>query len=104
MQKISRHYVNDNQQSQRHRSITALSYLLSVMESKKKIPDDIQGVPPGYTLCQDDGGSCFVVPQFLVPAGHTCFDTYRGKTSLENDIIPEVFVILLFIHHFVSFY
>ena len=63
------------------------------MESTEYNAKDIQGVPQGYTLCQDDEGSSFAVPQFLVPAGHTSFDAFRRKSILENNIIPKVFII-----------
>ena len=49
-----------------------------------------QAVPPGYTLCKNDDGSTFAVPQFLVPAAHSSFDAFQVKNSLENEFMTEV--------------
>jgi hypothetical protein len=60
------------------------------MESTRNSAKSMPGVPPGYTLCRDVDGSSFAVPQFLVPAAHSAFDTFRGKKELDNKDIPEV--------------
>lgn len=57
-------------------------------------PTDTTFLPPGYIFYEDEEGSSFAVPQFLVPAAHSSFDAFRVKNSLESEIIQEVGLII----------
>lgn len=44
---------------------------------------NISNIPDGYILVIGPNGQRYIVPQFMVPALHQCFDGYRIKNNLE---------------------